>query len=55
MNKRIIIDGTVLLFLVVGIMLYLFNNNIIIFFIFFILAIAVGWFRRALYKIMPSW
>lgn len=52
--KKNIIDGTMLLFVVLGAVSYFMFQTPMVAFALFIVAISVGWFRRALYKVMPS-
>ncbi|MBI5002909.1 hypothetical protein HZC31_05960 [Candidatus Woesearchaeota archaeon] len=52
--KRNIIDGAMLLSIVLAVATYLFFQNFLVAFILFVIAITVGWFRRALYRVIPS-
>ncbi len=52
--KKNVIDGAMLLFVVLGAVSYFMFQTPMVAFALFIIAVSVGWFRRALYKVMPS-
>ncbi|MEK6920379.1 MAG: hypothetical protein AABX82_00735 [Nanoarchaeota archaeon] len=52
--KKNIIDGAMLLFVVLGAISYFIFQTPIVALALFVTAVSVGWFRRALYKVMPS-
>ena len=52
--KKNVIDGAILLFVVLAAVSYVIFQTPTVGLVLFITAVSVGWFRRALYKVMPS-
>lgn len=53
-TKKVLVDGGMFLFVVLAVLSYFFFQSFLVAFLLFVIALAFGWFRRDLYRVLPS-